>query len=272
MKIILQYHIRLGDIVRIFPLAAHLAKRKHEVFIECLPKYASILGLIDYAKWKDPAQPVKDLEGKPLYDVLYPLQIWPNLANQYRTETPPKKFLDFVIEQHGRDFRGLKQQITFDTLPPLEPILLRYGIPRDYSLACPVGFTEMMKGDRVCSLPIDFYIFEDWFHNQVKPRGGVFYLTPPGFVPNRRHVCVKELPELATLIRHALDFATICSAPAAIASAWFDKKPLRDSWHYISPVHPRERAQDDIAAKEQVRWQVELNAATPRIVPQLDAR
>ena len=268
MKIILQYRMRLGDIVRIFPLAAHLAKKKHEVFIECLPKYQSILNLIDYAKWKDPAQPLKDLDGKPLFDVLYPLQIWPELANQYRTENPARTFFDFVIEQHGADFKGAKRQINFDRLPALEPILLRYGIPREYSLACPVGFTEMMKGDRVCSIPIDFYIFEDWFHNRVRPRGGVFYLTPPGFVPNRRHVCVADLAELATLIRHAQDFASICSAPAVIASAWSEGKPLRESWHYVSPIHPRERAQDDITAKGQIRWQVELNAAVPRIVPQ----
>lgn len=273
MKIILQYHMRIGDIVRIFPLAAHLAKQKHEVFIECLPRYASILNLIDYAKWKDPAAPVKDPEGKPLYDALYPLQIWPHHSHKFRTENPALKWLDFIIKLHGADFAGVKREIVLDKLPPLEPILLRYGIPREYSLACPVGRTEMLLGDRVCTIPIDFYIFENWLHNVVKPRGAVFYLTPPGFQPNRRYVCVQDLAELATLILHAIDFASICSAPAVLATARFEKKPLRETWHYISPVHPRERAQDDIVAKEQIRWEVQLNAAVPQIVRQkTDAR
>ena len=126
----------------------------------------------------------------------------------------------------------------------------------------------MTLGDRVCSLPIDFYIFENWLHNVVKPRGAVFYLAPPGFPMNRRSVCVQDLAELATLIHNAIDFASICSAPAVIASAKIGKKPLRESWAYVSPIHPREREQDDITAKEQVRYRVELNAAVPRIVPE----
>ena len=137
MKIVLQYRVRLGDIIRIFPFAAHLAKKKHEVFIECLPKYASILGLIDYAKWKDPLAPLKAVDSKPLFDVLYPLQIWPGLAHQYRTGNPAMRFVDFIASQHGDDFKGMKREIVFDHLPALEPILLKYGIPRDYSLACP---------------------------------------------------------------------------------------------------------------------------------------
>lgn len=268
MKILLQYRVRLGDIVRIFPLALHLAKQKHEVFIECLPKYASVFKLITYAKFKDPSDPVADPKGKPLFDAVYNLQIWPQRSHLYRTENPARRFLDFVIEQHGDDFKGIKREIVFNTLPPLEPILLKYAIPADFSLACPVGFTEMMLGDRVCSVPIDFFIFENWLQSTLKPRGNVFYLTPPGFRPNRRYVCVEDLAELATLIHHALDFASICSAPAVIASATFEGKPLRKAWAYVSPVHQRERAQDDITAKEQTRFFVELNAATPRIVPQ----
>jgi hypothetical protein len=268
MKIVLQYRVRLGDIVRILPFAAHLAKQKHEVFIECLPKYASLFNLVDYVKWKDPAAPVKDEKGKPLFDAIYPLAIWPHHAHEYRTETPARKFLDYVSDLHGDDFKGAKREIVFDHLPPIEPILAKYGLPAGFSIACPVGCTEMMLGDRVCSVPIDFYIFENWLNNSVRPRGNVFYVTPPGFEPNRRYVCVKDLAELASLIHHAIDFASICSAPAAIATARFKGKPLRAAWHYISPAHPRERLQDDITAKEAVRWEVQLNAAVPAIVPQ----
>jgi hypothetical protein len=271
MKIILQYHLRLGDIIRLFPLARHLAgqgKTTNEVFIECDPKYHSIFGLVDYVKPKHPQAPLKDAAGKPLYDALYPLQIWPAKAQVYRSKSPPLRFLDFVTSGYPEDFRGLRREIVFDRLPPIEPILAKYKIPAEYSIACPAGFCENIRGDYGLSRPIDFYIFESWLNYTIKPRGAVFFLSPLASGMNRRFVHVSDLSELASLIRHALDFATILSAPAVIASARFEKKPLREKWHYVSPIDPTSRALDDIGTKEQTRWEVELNAATPRIVPQ----
>lgn len=270
MKTILQYHLRLGDVIRLFPLARHLAGqgKGNEIFIECLEKYQSIFGLVDYVKWKHPGAPLKDAAGKPLFDALYPLQIWPAKANAYRHRKPPLKFLSFLVSEYPDDFRGLRSEIVFDRLPPLAPILAKHKIPADYSLACPAGFCENVRGDYGLSRPIDFYIFESWLNYTVKPRGAVFYLAPLASGMNRRFVHVTDLAELATLIHHALDFATILSAPAVIASARFDKKPLREKWHYVSPIDPTSRALDDIGAKEQVRWEVNLNAATPRIIPQ----
>ncbi len=267
MKIVLQYHLRLGDIIRLFPLARHLHGKGNQVFIECAEKYRSILGLIDYAEWKDPALPLKDKKGAKLYDVLYPLQIWPNRAHHYRNVPQPgPKFLDFLTAPYADDFKGLARGIAFTSLPPIEPILTKYNLPPDFSLACPTNFCENISGDYGLSRPIDFYIFESWLHSWVKPRGNVFYLHPLKSGMNRRFIHVDNLAELATLIRHAIDFATILSAPAVIASARFDKKPLRDHWHYVSPIDPTSRVQDDISTKEQVRWEVDLNQAVPRIV------
>ena len=268
MKILIQSNTRLGDIIRGFPLAAHLAKNpKDHVSIECHAKYASILKLVDYAAWKDPADSYKDAAGKPLFEMVYPAAIWPAWAYRYRTENPAKKWLDFVTDQHGTDFRGLSRAIVFTNLPPLAPILKKYNLPAKFSLACPCGFQESIPGDRPRSLTeIPFDLIDSWVCFQMRPRGDFFYLTPPGFRPNRRCVCVDDLAELATLIRNAIDFGTILSAPAVIASARFEKKPIRESWHYIAPINTRERDQDDIATKEQTRWEVNYNAATPRIV------
>jgi hypothetical protein len=270
MKIILQYHLRLGDIIRLFPLARHLAAqdKTNEIFIECLPKYESIFGLVDYVKWKHPDAPLKDASGKPLYDALYPLQIWPARAQAYRTKQPPLRFTDFLTSGFPDEFRGIQKAITFTKLPPIEHVLAKYKLPAAYSLACPAGFCENIRGDYGLSRPIDFYIFENWWIHSIKPRGALYYLSPLSSGMNRQFVHVTDLSDLATLIQHALDFATILSAPAVIASARFEKKPLREKWHYVSPIDPISRALDDIGAKEQVRWEVQLNAATPRIVPQ----
>lgn len=270
MKIVLQYHIRLGDIIRLFPIARHLAGqgKGNEIFIECAERYRSVLDLIDYAKWKDPAAPLKDEKGGKLFDALYPLQIWPQRAHQYRTDRAGPRWADFITAPYPDDFRGMNRAIVFTKLPPLEATLKKYGIPADYSLACPAGFCENIRGDFGLSQPIDFYIFESWLHHTIKPRGNVFYLAPLKSGMNRRFVHVDNLAELATLIRGAIDFATILSAPAVIASARIDKKPIREAWHYVSPIDPISRVQDDIATKEQTRWEVELNAATPRIVRQ----
>lgn len=269
MKIVLQYRLRLGDIIRLFPIAKHLAATKgNEIFIECAEKYRSIFGLVDYVKWKDPAAPLKDEKGNHLFDALYPLQIWPHRAHLYRQQKAGPKWLDFVTSPFPADFKGMQRSIEFTKLPALADVLTKYNMPADYSLACPAGFCENVSGDFGLLCPIDFYIFELWWIHNVKPRGNVFYLAPLKSGMNRRFVYVTDLADLATLIRGAIDFASILSAPAVIASARFEKRPLRDDWHYVSPIDPISRAQDDIATKEQTRWEVDLNHATPRIVRQ----
>ena len=267
MKIVLQYRLRLGDIIRLFPVARHLANKGHTVFIECAEKYRSILALADYVQWKDPALPLKDKAGAKLFDQLYPMQIWPGRSHLYRGNGCDLKWLDFVTSPYADDFKGMARSINFTSLPPLPEILTKYNLPPDYSLACPTGFCENVSGDYGLSRPIDFHVFENWLINWVKPRGNVFYLAPLKSGMNRRFIHVTDLAELASLIRGAIDFATILSAPAVIASARFDKKPLRDSWHYVSPIDPISRKLDDISTKEQVRWEVSLNNPEgPRII------
>lgn len=312
MKIVLQQHNGFNGVLRILPIAAHLAtKEKAEVFIETPAQYRSILNLVDYAKWKDPAEPVVETKSekiippevkaalarfertkldpmvsldavhaegarlrseiekcpnvtRQIYDLVYTLQIHPVRYHLYRTQEPPKRMLDFILEPFGDDFRGMNREIVFSRIPPIEDVLRKYNLPDEFSLACPCGSAQ--------SSPPGFDLFEGWISSIARTDRRLYYLTPRGFRPNRLWVCVEDLAELATLIRHATEFFTLNAAPAVIACARFEKKPLRKSWHHLSPRIPRERFQDDMHAKEQTRWEIVDPGTGERIVRQKDGR
>lgn len=316
MKILLQMQQRLAEVVGIFPLARHLSLQKHEVFIECAESYRSALGLIDYAKWKDPKTPITletparipsalteekaqletmllEVAGeddkrrteilgrlnairtklgavKPttraLYDVVYPLAIWPNRAHEYRTENPPRRWLDFVTAPFGDDFKGAKREVIFTKIPALEEVRAKYRLPPVFSVACAAGFPQSVTH------PVPFDLFEIWLFSTARKNVPVYYLVPPEWRPNRNHICVTDLAELATLIRGAQEFFTVNSGPAVIAGARLEKTPLRESWHHISPRVPRERFQDDSFHKGQVRWEVSATGSGDHIARQKDGR
>jgi hypothetical protein len=92
-------------------------------------------------------------------------------------------------------------------------------------------------------------------------------LAGQGWRPNRLHVCVDDLSELAALIAGAKIFASVSAGPAVIASGLIDGRPLRGQWDYVAPLNPRERFQDDIQGKNQVRWEMSLAGSAPLIIP-----
>lgn len=263
MKILLKYHARLSEIIRIFPIAERLAKQKHSVFIETDSAFSSILGLIDYAQpWPKNKAPA---EGE--IDAIHDLQINPRRSHQYRTENPPKKFLDFLAAEHPAIAKGVSRDINFTTIPDIEATRQKYRLPKEYSLACPVPFSFAVQRGFSNLIPIEFHTFESWLHGTIKPRGDVHYLIPQGFRPNRKYLAPTDLADLAPLIAGALDFATINCAATVIASARVGAKKLREKWHHVSPAEQRERAQDDLATKEQTRWELAFDIP-PRIKPQ----
>lgn len=264
-KVLIKYRVRLSEILRVLPIAKHLAQQKHEVFVETIPAFQSLFGLVSYAKWHDPAK------GDAGFDLVLPLQVNPAHSHEYRGTNPAPKFFDFVLGLAGKEFKAVKPQIQFDRMPEIGAVLKKRNVPAVYSIVCPIGFSFAHQRGFGDLSPIDLYVIEAWASG-LKMRGDTYLLVPPGFQPNRRFLDAGDIAEAAALICGAQDFATINCAGAAIASATIAGQPLRKQWHYVIPMHPRERVQDDIWAKEQKRWEVSLDSFTPKIIPQKDAR
>lgn len=262
MKILIKYRQRLSEIIRILPIAQHLANQKHEVFIETHPAFQSILRLVDYAKYAE--------ESAGGWDLILPLAISPAHSHEYRTRNPAPKFFEFVTGLFPKDLKGVSTQIRFTQMPGLEEMRVKYRLPAQFSIACPLPFSFAYSRGFGDLAPIELFVFENWLQ-QIKPRGETYYLLPEGFHPNRRHITVTDLAEAATLIHHAADFASICCAGAAIAAALIGKKKIREEWHYVVPQHTREREQDDIFSKDQVRWAVSQAGSAP-VITRLNAR
>lgn len=255
MRYLLECNRPLGGILRLFPFAQHLARAKHEVFIRCPEEYRSLFGLIDYAHWIAPAAVPT---GGPVREIS--MQIFPGLLQRYRTENPPRRYADFLAALEPELFRGVRREIILTSVPPIGPILAKYGLPAQFDLVCPAPSIEP-------NAPIDFGTFESWLCDGLRLPGPCYYLAGQGWRPNRLHVCVHDLAELAALIRHARNFASVTAGPALLAAARLGAEPLRESWHYVVPTAPRDRFQDDILAKGQVRWEVNAGAPVPSIIP-----
>jgi len=125
------YHQRLGDIINCFPAARHFASQGEEVFIECLPQYASALDLISYAKWTAPGS----REGE-----ILDFQIWPHRYNEYRNSG--KSYVDFMYDHPA--LNGVDRQIILDRVPSGPPP----GMPDQYNLLAPLGISQGWKYQR----------------------------------------------------------------------------------------------------------------------------
>lgn len=259
MRVILQCSRPLGAILRLFPIAAHLHKQKHEVFLECPESAASILRLVDYLKWWD-AKGLRTEADLRIRAELWPMQIFPRMLQAYRTENPPRRHLDFLGALHPEELKGMKREVVLSHVPEIGPILKKYGLPSVFDLACPAPSIEP-------NAPVDFGIFESWLCDTLRLQGPCYYLAGEGWRPNRLHVCVSDLSELAALIRHARTFSSVTAGPAVLASARVGSEPLREEWNFVVPTAPRDRFQDDISSKGQVRWEVNAGAPVPSIIP-----
>ena len=109
MRTIIRYHERLGDVLRILPLAKHLSERGEEVFIECKDQYADILKCETYCKhWKIRTEYDES-------DKIIDRQIWPTRYEEWRKSG--KWWEDFVFgeiapEAVGRGRSSVRRSAT----------------------------------------------------------------------------------------------------------------------------------------------------------------
>lgn len=201
MRTIIRYHERLGDVLRLLPLAKHLPERGEEVFIECKDQYADILKCVTYCKhWKIGTEYAES-------DKIIDRQIWPTRYEEWRKSG--KWWEDFVFGEIAPEAVGrgiiLDNQIIGQDLG-------------DYSLVAPFGISQVVKHD-----PIEV------IRKAVKMYGheNLVVLCPPEIeVGGLRCVSCASLSFMPHLIACADNFLGINSAPALIASAVREKYDL----------------------------------------------
>jgi hypothetical protein len=208
MKICLIYHQRLGDILRILPIARHLANQGHEVLVEVLPQYVSIFGAISYAKPSDP----KD-HAAHNFDKVYNLQVWPTRYADFMESG--KSWSDYVFGLFP-EFSEISRKPIFDLLDEGNG-LAHYGFTEPICLFAPFGYSQttrykfdaLLSEARALSNRKLVMLVDPAQHKHLLELG----------VKDGDMLCAKKLSDLPRLICEADDFFTINSSPCIIAGA-----------------------------------------------------
>lgn len=205
MKILIQYHERLGDILRMLPLAKYLNEKGNEVLFQCKDEYHGIFECISYAK---PVRIDEEIGG---FDFIFNRQIWPNLYQEYRGSG--KKWEQFVFGEYFPDAVG--KRIVLDRLP--EAIN-----DSGYNVVAPFGISQVNRIDPtlVIKKALQMYGIEKLIILCPEPNLAKNLLVGMGY-----HC--SSVAEMASLIKNAKNFLGINSSPAVIASA------VRDSYDWI---------------------------------------
>ena len=220
---LIRYHERLGDVVRCLPIARHLANAGFTVYHECLPQYHRIFQNVSYVR---PVAPGLGISP----DRVYNLQIWPRRYEAFRASGLP--WWEFVTSLYD-ELHGLPLHIEFDALPAHD-LRAKYGLPADYSLLCPFGYSQLHPVP-----PQEFFALHDGLWSE-----GADYILADAHQREQlldqgwpaAHLLSADLADLPALIRDARHLLTINSAPDIIASA------VRETWHKIPEANP----QDDV--------------------------
>lgn len=208
MKICLVYHQRLGDIIRILPIARHLANEGNEVLVEILPKYDSIFDAIGYARSCQPED-----RAAHNFDKVYDLQVWPFRYDDFRASG--KSWSDYVFGLFP-EFSEINRKPIFDRLDDGNG-LAHYGFNEPICLFAPFGYSQTKR-----------YKFDSLLAEaRALSKRRIIMLVDPS---QHRHLfelgvkendmlCAEKLSDLPRIICEAEDFFTINSSPCVIAGA-----------------------------------------------------
>lgn len=205
MRILIQYHERLGDILRMLPLAKHLNDKGNEVLFECKEDYSDIFNCVSYVKYKSIDDPYENI------DFMFNRQIWPNLYEEYRKSN--LKWEHFVYG--GFCDEAINKKIILDRLVPSIP-------DHEYNVVAPFGISQVnrIEPTLVIKKALQMYGMEK-----------TFVLCPTKEIAKNLLVCkghhCDSISEMIYLIRGAKKFLGINSSPAVIASA------VRDQYDWI---------------------------------------
>jgi hypothetical protein len=217
MKILLVYHLRLGDIVRCLPIAKWFADQGHEVDFECAACYHGIFDMVSYAR---PVLPMP----RTGYDRVIDLQIWPDKFERYVNENRPwAEFIcDLFPEGKNIDMGNIKLD---------KPPIIVDPYFRDAFVVFPRGYSQLT--------PVSEHVMLGLAHRIAKGRPVVAL----GKGEHGYHEC-ESIAEMCAIIANARQVVTLNSAPTVIAAAY------RKSW-----IHICECERDDFFHFSQVRVQ-----------------
>lgn len=210
MKVLIQYHQRLGDVVRMLPVAKFLANRGDDVWFECKDEYADILKCTTYAKHK---KIDASYEG---FDFIFNREVWPNLYQEYRSSG--KRWEEFVF---GKDFpEAVDERIVLDNIWMAPDLGL-------YDLVAPFGISQIIKHDPMMVIKKGIELYG---------KDNIVVLCPPEFdINGLKAISCGSVAYMPSLIQRARNFLGINSSPSVIASA------VRESYDLI----PTGNYQDD---------------------------
>lgn len=194
MRILIQYHERFGDVLRMLPLAKLFADRGDEVFFECKDEYADILKCTTYVKHKKINDPYQK------FDYVFNTQIWPLLYDDWRKSE--KRWEEFVFGGEFPD--AVDKRIILDNIW-LAPDL---GL---YDLVAPFGISQIVKHDPIMIVKkaIEMY-----------GKDNLVVLCPNELdINGLKAISCSSVAYMPFLIQKARNFLGINSSPALIASS-----------------------------------------------------
>lgn len=219
--------MRLGDIIRILPIAYSLNAQGHAVYVECLEPYWGLFDCVSYAR---PARP--EDRAAMNYGRVIDLQIWPKFYYDFRQSG--KLWGDYVFGLFP-EFSRLDRRPIFDLIDE-QPSLAEYGFKEPICLFAPFGYSQgkryavnaLLDACNERTRHRIIFLVDATQKNHLREHG----------IPDGDMLCARSPAHLPRLIRDAVDVFAINSAPCIIAGA------VRDHfWHVLSGV-----AQDDTIA------------------------
>ena len=230
--LVIKYDQRLGDVIRMLPLAKHYSDLGREVFIDCFMAYADILKCVSYVNHI--REGIKLSSSPEIID----LQIWnDNDSSRYiEFRKSGLDWMDFVY----KDFPQVDRTIVFDKFFPIDS----YDLPEKYALCFPIGCSQIYQWD------INYII-------NVSLQYEKLYQVPVYFVVNPENqshfkkaglktLWASKLEHLPNLIRNAEGLTTINTSASIIAGAVMNK----NYYHFCEPSY---NFQDDHKHERQIR-------------------
>lgn len=217
MKICLAYSQRLGDIIRILPIARHFAADGNKVLIECLPQYHDLFDCVSYCR-----PTVRERRTENGFDLVFDLEIWPYRYSDFIESG--KTWLDFVYGIHPA-LEGIDRTPIFDLIDSM-PGLADYGLPADVNIFSPFGYSQRRRHDLGTLVQAararilgDFVTLADPIHANALSASGIARKTI---------LTARSSAHLPRLLRDARSVFTTNSAPSIICGA-----VRSEFWHVL---------------------------------------
>ena len=228
----IKYTERLGDIIRCLPIALHYAAQGERVVFECKAQYHGIFDAVSYVTPTEHTCPLlRTLD----------LTIWPHRYAAFLASG--QTWADFVYSLY--DLEHVPRQVIFDRIDDAPEPRKHYGLPRDYCIVSPFGYSQRnqyplgtilaLAAERMG--PAKIYILADGMQKMWLEANGWRGL---------RTVTAESPCHLPRLLRDAAAVMTTNSAPTHICAA------VRDSYFHL----PEHDAQNDLRSWNQIRVEI----------------